>query len=146
MKSNPLKQGAIFALITLGLIVFGVPAFADEIMVPYAGMTDKSVGANILPADQNIGLIGDLSQIYSGSLAQAAPSTLSLQGYPNLFNYKGSLNVSAFSNTIAGFKQNHQSDSKPDSPLYNRLVENYRAHPTRTIFFYSDPIDCTGGF
>jgi len=133
MKFNTSKRGFILVLIALCLTVVGVPVLADE-----------TAGYN---ADSNNGLFILNPMITSGSPVQVTMFTMKPDDGSALITTMALLKISGYNGTTATFRPAYVSGSKKVSPLYDTLLESFRANPRATLSppGGNAPIYCRGG-
>ena len=133
MKFNTSKRGFILVLIALCLTVVGVPVLADE-----------TTGYN---ADSYTGLFALNPMVSSGTPVQVTMVTMKADEVPALITTTFPLKISGYTGTNAAFRPVYVSGSKKVSPLYDMLLESFRANPRATLSppGGNAPIYCRGG-
>jgi hypothetical protein len=133
MKFNTSKRGFILVLIALCLTVAGVPVLADE-----------TAGYN---ADSYTGLFALNPMVAPGTPVQVTMVTMKPDEVPALFTMRSPLKISEYTGNTAAFRPGYVSGSKKVSPLFDTLLESFRANPRATLSppGGNAPIYCRGG-
>jgi hypothetical protein len=134
MTFNTSKRGFILVLIALCFTVVGAPVLADETAGP---ITDPDTG------------LFAISPMFSyGSPVQMTLFPATPGEGPDLVTGMVQLKTSGYTGTTAAFRQSYASANKTVSPLFNTLIENFRANPRPLLSppGGNAPLYCRGGY